>query len=407
MRIRIAVVTAVFASIASAQGRGRGAPINLPDGQAKPLVEATCARCHSLALITNTGYTKDEWSKTISTMVTLTRSENDLIVDYLAQHFPDVPKPRPVIVNGDQTVNFREWALPTKGSRPHDPLATSDGMLWYTGMFSNKMGRVDPKTGTIKEYALPIEGSGPHGLTVDKSGNIWFTANQKGYIGKLDPKSGTVTDYKLPDGTRDPHTPIFDHDGILWFTAQGANRVGRLDPATGDVKVVDSPTQRSNPYGMVITSKNVPVFCEFGSNKIASIDPKTMAITEYPLPNAESRPRRIAIDPEDNIWYADYSRGFLGRIDLKTGATTEWASPSGAKSQPYGITYTKGAIWYFETAVKPNALVRFDPKTLRFQSWPVPGGGGVVRNIMPDRNGNIVIAESGVNMVGVVEIGRQ
>jgi len=114
----------------------------------------------------------------------------------------------------------------------------------------------------------------------------------------------------------------------------------------------------------------------------------------------------IAIDPDDVIWYSDYSRGYLGRIDPKTGATAEWPSPSGPKSQPYAITYSRGAIWYVESAVKPNALVRFDPKTQQFQSWKIPGGGGVVRNMMPTSDGNLVMAESGLNMVALVEVRR-
>ena len=157
---------------------------------------------------------------------------------------------------------------------------------------------------------------------------------------------------------------------------------------------------------MVVTSKGVPFFVEFGSNKIASIDPKTMEIHEYPLPNADTRPRRVAIDDNDILWYSDYSRGYLGRFDPKTGATVEWPSPSGPKSQPYAITYSKEAIWYVESATKPNALVRFDPKTHVFQTWRIPGGGGVVRNMMPTANGNLVIAESGLNMVGLVDLLR-
>jgi virginiamycin B lyase len=131
-----------------------------------------------------------------------------------------------------------------------------------------------------------------------------------------------------------------------------------------------------------------------------------MAVKEYPLPNAESRPRRIAITSDDVIWYSDYSRGFLGRLDPKTGAVKEWASPSGPKSQPYGITALHDIIWYCESAVSPNTLVRFDPKTEQFQSWAIPAGGGVVRNMMPTKDGDLVLAESGVNRVALVSIGR-
>jgi virginiamycin B lyase len=155
---------------------------------------------------------------------------------------------------------------------------------------------------------------------------------------------------------------------------------------------------------MVITSKGTPFFCEFGSNKLASIDPATMRIREYALPHPESRPRRIAITPDDIIWYTDYARGYLGRFNPETGEVKEYASPGGPRSQPYGITFAKGAVWYSESGVRPNTLVGFDPAGERFQTWPIPAGGGVVRNMTTNHDGNIVMAESGVDRVALVEI---
>jgi len=181
--------------------------------------------------------------------------------------------------------------------------------------------------------------------------------------------------------------------------------LGRLDPKTGDIKLVTMPKPRSQPYGMVMASDGTFYFDEFGANRIGHIDPKTMAINEFNLPNADSRPRRISITSDDMVWYGDYSRGFLGRLNPKTGEVKEWPSPSGPQSQPYGIVTINDVIWYSESAIWPNTLVRFDPKTEKFQSWLIPGNGGVVRNMSVTPNGNIAMAESGVNKVALVEIG--
>jgi virginiamycin B lyase len=129
-----------------------------------------------------------------------------------------------------------------------------------------------------------------------------------------------------------------------------------------------------------------------------------MAIKEYDLPDAAARPRRIAISPDDMIWYTDFTRGFLGRLDPATGKVTEWLSPSGPKSAPYGIVFTKGALWYNESFAKPNTIVRFDPQTEKFQTWAIPGGGDIVRNMDVTPDGNVVTANSLVNQVGLVEI---
>ena len=213
----------------------------------------------------------------------------------------------------------------------------------------------------------------------------------------------------MPDPTaRDPHTPLFDTKGILWFTVQQGNFVGKLEPATGKVTLKQSPTPNSRPYGLRINSKGMFFYCEFNSNKLASINPETFEIKEYVLPNAGARPRRIAIAPDDRVYYSDYARGFLGRLDPTTGKIDEWASPGGPQSQPYGIAATSdGMIWYSESNVQPNTIVRFDPKTNGFQTAPVPSGGGVLRHIDVSRDGkDLFIASSGVNKVGIVRINR-
>lgn len=301
-------------------------------------------------------------------------------------------------------VNFTEWDATTPNAHPHDPAFGVDGSsLWYTGQRANVLGRVDMTTGQVREFPLPGR-HGPHGLVSDRDGNIWYTGNAAGLIGKLDPKTGQVAEFKMPDpAARDPHTPIFDRNGVLWFTVQGGNFVGRLDPKTGAVTLKQAPP-RSAPYGIVVLSNGTPVFDLFRTNKIGTIDPKTMEITEYTLPEG-ARPRRIAVDANDIVWYTDFARGYLGRLDLKSRQVQEFASPGGPPSQPYGISTTAdGAVWYSESGVEPNTLVRFDPATRTFQKWNIPNGGGVVRHMVTAPNGDLLLAYSGVNKVGRVRI---
>jgi virginiamycin B lyase len=392
--------------IRSQPQRGGAVAIALPDGNGKDLVSTACSQCHALTLVTGAGYSREEWPMVFGGMVKLPPDQVSVVTDYLAKNFPEKPKPRAVLIPGNVKVSIKEWVVPSLGSRPHDPLAMSDGSIWWTGQWANVIGRLNPKTGEMKEFPLKTPQTGPHGLTADSDGNIWFTGNSAGLVGRLNPKTGDVTEYKMPDAAaRDPHTPLFDKNGMLWFTLQSSNMVGRLNPKTGEIKLATAPTPRSNPYGMVIDSKGTPWFVQFGVNKLASIDPNTMAIKEFTLPNPDTRPRRLAITSGDILWYADYSRGYLGRFDTKTGAVKEWPSPGGPQSQPYGIVGLKDVIWYSESAVSPNTLVRFDPKTEKFQTWAIPSGGGVVRNMMATTDGNgLVLACSGRNRVALVEI---
>jgi virginiamycin B lyase len=382
----------------------------LPDGPGKAVVENACQACHALTNITNAGHTPKDWDTVVHMMINagakVAPDQVPVVVNYLAAHFPAHALPAPQVLAGNVHVAIKEWDVPTQGSRPHDPMFAPDGAVWYTGQMANVLGRFDPKTQAFREFHLP-DGSGPHGLIADHDGNVWYTANFKAYIGKLDPKTGKVTQYPMPDPrARDPHTLLLAPNGQIYFTAQNANMAGRLNPKTGEIKLVDSPTPRSNPYGMVIDSHGVPYYVEFGSNKVARMDPDTLAIREFVLPNPDARPRRVAITADDIIWYSDYARGFLGRLDPKTGAVTEWPSPGGSRSQPYGITAIGDAIWYSESNTSPNTLVRFDTRTRRFQTWSIPSGGGVVRNMVATPDGNLWLACSGVNKIAFVEIGK-
>jgi virginiamycin B lyase len=389
--------------VAGAQGRGQ-APTPLAEGPGRELVQNTCSRCHGLNLIASSwGNTETGWHDLFGSMVTLPKADADVIAAYLAKNYPPKPAPEAVVIAGPAAASFKEWVVPTLGSRPHDPLAASDGSLWWTGQFADRLGRVDPATGAMKEFPLQKPRSGPHGLVEDAAGNIWFTANSNTYIGKLDPRSGQVTEYPLPEGVRGPHTPIFDQKGTLFFTLQSGH-VARLVPATGQITVARTPTDGTYPYGIQVNSKGVPWYVDFRGNRIGSVDPVSLVIKEYTLPDPAARPRRIAITPDDIVWYTDYARGYLGRFDPATGAVREWPSPGGRESQPYGIAATKGAVWYSESSVRPNTLVRFDPATEKFQTWIIPSGGGVVRNMMPTRDGNLALAESGVNRVALVTI---
>jgi virginiamycin B lyase len=379
--------------------------------KAKQAVDATCNTCHPLSARVGTGYDAKGWHTVVRMMVNqgapVPKGQMEAITQYLIKTYPikENDRAKAAVIKGPLKVSMKIYKAPTPGSRPHDPLAARDGSLWYSGQMANVLGRVDPKTGKVREYKLKTAHSGPHGLKEDADGNIWYTGNTSALIGKLDPKTGAVTEYPMPDPVaKDPHTLIFDKAGILWFTVQNANRIGRLDPKSGEIKLLTPPTPKSRPYGMALNSKGTVFVVQFGTNSVAAVDPATLQIKEYKLPDPGARPRRIAITSDDIVWYTDYQRGYLGRLDPTTGQVKEWQSPSGPKSAPYGISPIKDVIWYSESEAMPNTVVRFDPKTEKFQTWAIPGGGNIVRNTDVTKEGNFVLANSLVNTVTLVTI---
>ncbi|MND01670.1 hypothetical protein D3C83_207510 [compost metagenome] len=52
----------------------------------------------------------------------------------------------------------------------------------------------------------------------------------------------------------------------------------------------------------------------------------------------------------------------------------------------------------------PNNLVRFDPTTERFQSWPIPSGYAQIRDLAVTPEGDIAFATGTTNRVGIADI---
>jgi virginiamycin B lyase len=201
----------------------------LHDGSRKDAAEALNADRHERE--------HNKWRNVTESMPNLRAlSQNRTLMasGYLAQNAFEKAKPAAAGAPEESVeVSIKEWPVPTPGSHPHDPLATPDGSIWYTGQMANLLGRLNPRTGEFTEYQLKTPGSGPHGLVSDANGNIWFTANFKGYIGNLDPKTGAISEYPMPDAkARDPHTLVFGQKGIR---DEGFGRRIRTVPAAFEI----------------------------------------------------------------------------------------------------------------------------------------------------------------------------
>lgn len=380
------------------------------NAKGKKLVEQYCTSCHRESLITrSSGYTFEDWKSLTSTMIDLS-SEPEIqqnIVNYLSKNYSPNTSRTPTLIKGDVQINFTQWQTPTLGQRSRDPIEAEDGMIWWAGQRANLIGRINPKSGEMKEFILP-KSAMPHTVTTDDAGNIWYTGNKNGSVGKLDIKTEEITEFKMPNKlAKDPHSAIFDDKGILWFTLQHSNMIGRLNPATGKVKLVSMNHPRSKPYGIKIDSNGTPWVACNGRNCLVKVNPSTMELTDITLPNEATRVRRLDIASDGMIWFVNSSQGKIGRYNPKNGAIKEWASPSGKKSHPYAIAVINNIVWYNESGMRPDALVRFDPTSEKFQSWAIPSGdtyAGIVRHMRATKDDNLLIHQSSTNRVIRVNI---
>ncbi|MGH7821202.1 MAG: virginiamycin B lyase family protein, partial [Candidatus Binatia bacterium] len=72
------------------------------------------------------------------------------------------------------------------------------------------------------------------------AGTVGFTDTGCNRIGFLDPGTGTVTVFPIPTRNSYPADMKVGPDGKLWFTETNANKIARFDPVTHTFQEFDT-----------------------------------------------------------------------------------------------------------------------------------------------------------------------
>ncbi len=107
-----------------------------------------------------------------------------------------------------------------------------------------------------------------------------------------------------------------------------------------------------------------------GLSALCAFAGASVTIREWSLSQADRFPHDPAVAPDGALWHTGMGSNTLGRLDPKSGEFRSY------------------------------------PQTKRFDSWPVPSGGGVIRNMAATSWGDIYIACSGVDRVGIVRVSK-
>ena len=91
---------------------------------------------------------------------------------------------------------------PPAGVSPRRLKVDSKGMVWIGDYFGGSLTRFDPTTQEFKVFKLPGPMPTPYGMEVDLDDNVWYASMYTDVMGKLDPKTGKVTEYPSPYGER-------------------------------------------------------------------------------------------------------------------------------------------------------------------------------------------------------------
>ena len=423
-----------------------------------------CNYCHQIGnSTTRAPRSHDAWLTAINKMegylAMVTKAQSIRFASTLEKGFDGQPLkathdygPTPELARA----KVEEWQIGDGFSFIHDMDVAEDGKFYGTDEGHDVLWVLDPRTGGIERHELPksdlprgglfsgmhlaigiFTGShGPHSMAQTKDGRIWITNALSSTIMSFDPRTKQFETFPVPGDALYPHTIRVDRDDVLWFTIVASNQIGRFDPKTEQMTVMRLPsngffrwvsdmlfptllriaswfpdeallldfshhrflgyTVLAFPYGIDVNPKDGSVwYAKLYANRIGRIDPKTLEVTEYETPL--KGPRRPRFDSDGIFWIPSFDEGALMRFDPATVQFESWKVPGVAPGEyetPYALNVHRptGEVWM--AANNSDRILRFSPATKTFRSYPSPTRVTFLRDFSFTKDGRVCSSQS-------------
>ena len=108
----------------------------------------------------------------------------------------------------------------------------SQDRLWFAEYGANAIGMLDTASGRIQERKVPTPWSAPYDAVVDKNGDAWTGSMLTDRIARLDTKTGQFTEYPLPRSTNIRRVFVDDsrNPGTLWVGNNHGGSIVKVEP---------------------------------------------------------------------------------------------------------------------------------------------------------------------------------
>jgi virginiamycin B lyase len=192
---------------------------------------------------------------------------------------------------------------------------------------------------------------------------------------RVDPRDHRVQLWKLPErfANANLNTGVFDHRRCtFWFTGQnGVYRPLQAGQPSG--WTCGRPRAAAAPTASPSTPGGGVWYVSLAGNHLAQIDTEgttdealRVRIVEPPTPNQGAR--RVWTDSHGRLWISEWNSGNVSMHDPRDGSWKAWRLP-GERPRAYSV-YVDPSDKVWLTDFPANAVVRFDPATETFLSFP-------------------------------------
>jgi virginiamycin B lyase len=206
---------------------------------------------------------------------------------------------------------------------PNDIALDQHGMLWFTELNTNAIGRLNPANGSLSFYPLPGTKKGqaldPYGIAVDPGGTVWFTQVTTNRLGRLDPASGQIR-YYTPPGTISSFMEVAsDPHGQIWATTFAGGQLLRFSPGRASFTIYNAPAPHGASgglYGLAIAQNGDIWVTVTAENLLARLDVPSQRFFYYSIPTPNSLPLGLVVGPAQRIWFTEAGGNKIGELQL-------------------------------------------------------------------------------------------
>jgi len=100
-----------------------------------------------------------------------------------------------------KTGEMTEYRTPTKNSNPRRGELDPNGLFWFGEFGGNQIGVFNTKDLTFKEWKPPTPWSFPYDVVSDKNSEAWGGSTMTDRMIRLNPKTGRMVEYLMPRNT--------------------------------------------------------------------------------------------------------------------------------------------------------------------------------------------------------------
>jgi virginiamycin B lyase len=400
----------------------------LPEGKGKDLLARQCFACHMFQTrMAAVKRDKDGWEQAVNYMRTAMHSRlgdvfNDqdaaVVIDYLNSTFgvdsqlpksptelPGYQKTLRSISDAALNIVYVEYDMPGPSRMPFSAAPDNNGNVWIPDFGpTNRIGRLDPKTGQVKEFVVPNQGTANvHSAVAAPDGSVWIGEQASNKLGRWDPKAEQIMEYQdtyAPgkegfENGGSKHTVRVDSKGRVWGTAVFAP-LTMFDPKVGEFTHFKDVI---SPYGVELDKSGNAWFAEFrDGGEIGMVDAETLKVSRYAPPTPGGWPRRIEIAADGMVWFAEYRGGRVDSFDPKTHVFKEYKLP-GPDATPYALGIDlSGYVWYSSDDM--DVIGRIDPKTGDILEYPYVHSENMMKEFFLDKQGHMWYGSPPNNKVG-------